>query len=198
MLQGCASFLLGHASYRGLCPAMLVIALPASLRGMLRNSPTKHGSRRLSRPSFGPRRVQVHRHAWPVTDAAACPRALYASLQLLHDLATVPAKHCGGSRLHLLVRALFSRCGSCATGMLRNSPTAADVVASPTSPLRLSRPSCDWLQSLLSCIACSGAGGEPMLQGRATVRLSATVFDYYFSWLQRGRRRLHVSSAPGA
>ena len=60
MLQGCASFLLGHASYRGLCPAMLVIALPASLRGMMRNSPTEHGARRLSRPSSGPRRVQVH------------------------------------------------------------------------------------------------------------------------------------------
>jgi hypothetical protein len=34
MLPGCALFVLGCASYRGLCPAMLVIALPASLRGM--------------------------------------------------------------------------------------------------------------------------------------------------------------------
>jgi len=158
MLQGCASFLLGHASCKGLCPAMLVIALPASLRGMLRNSPTEHGSRRLSRPSFGPRRVQVHRHAGPVTDAAACPRALYAFLHLLHDLATALVKRCGGSRLYFLVRAIFSRCDSCATGMLRNSPTAADVVASPTSPLRL--PSCYNPRCALEAPS-RGAGRQP-------------------------------------
>jgi hypothetical protein len=63
----------------------IVVALPASLQGILRNSLASVSAvaspappLRLSQPSLGPRRVQVHRRQHqlrPATDAATRPRA---------------------------------------------------------------------------------------------------------------------------
>jgi len=147
-VQGLGLDRCGHAA-----PFLLWPSCSSRCRGLLHSRPiTRCGTRspaactvaspvplrRLSLPSSGLRRVQVHRHTRLATDAAACPRALCASLRRPSTHASRPRhdaaasafleRRCGssssGERAHEAIRALPRAVPRC-----RSTTNSGDVAA---------------------------------------------------------------------